>query len=236
MISENAFEIEIKGLIEDGWHTYSTKLPMSDEGPLGCWITFEPSDSYQLIDEIIEENAHSYYDETWKMDIIDFSKEAIFKQKIKISDSTKFILKGNVNFMVCKDGSCLPPEDYKFEIVKTQFTGNSKVNRKIENYFLRLKKKNDTTRFFEIKTNSQLIKKVTSKNTLGEEASFSIKIIVLLEVFENNENITKSTFEKTVSYNNLNSKFELKQYENILTEDIVDQIILDISTYLSSIK
>jgi len=126
--------------------------------------------------------------------------------------------------------------DYKFEIVKTQFTGNSKVNRKIENYFLRLKKKNDTTRFFEIKTNSQLIKKVTSKNTLGEEASFSIKIIVLLEVFENNENITKSTFEKTVSYNNLNSKFELKQYENILTEDIVDQIILDISTYLSSIK
>ena len=69
------------------------------------------------IDDIVEENAHSYYDETWKMDIIDFSEEAIFKQKINISDSTKFTLKGNVNFMVCKDGSCLPPEDYKFEIV-----------------------------------------------------------------------------------------------------------------------
>lgn len=117
LINESEIEIEIKGLIEDGWHTYSTKLPMSDEGPLGCWITFEPSDSYQLIDDIVEENAHSYYDETWKMDIIDFSNEAIFKQKIKVFDSTKFTLKGNVNFMVCKDGSCLPPEDYKFEIV-----------------------------------------------------------------------------------------------------------------------
>ena len=69
------------------------------------------------MDDIVEENAHSYYDETWKMDIIDFSEEAIFKQKINISDSIKFTLKGNVNFMVCKDGSCLPPEDYKFEIV-----------------------------------------------------------------------------------------------------------------------
>ena len=57
------------------------------------------------------------YDETWEMDIIDFSNEAIFKQRINVLDSNKFTLKGNVNFMVCKDGSCLAPEDYKFEIV-----------------------------------------------------------------------------------------------------------------------
>ena len=81
------------------------------------YLTEQFEDSEEVIDDIVEENAHSYYDETWKMDIIDFSKEAIFKQKINILDSTKFTLKGNVNFMVCKDGSCLPPEDYKFEIV-----------------------------------------------------------------------------------------------------------------------
>jgi len=53
------------------------------------------------------------------MDIVDFSGEAIFKQKIKINSSTEFTLKGNINFMVCKDGACLPPEDAPFEITIT---------------------------------------------------------------------------------------------------------------------
>ena len=115
-LKNNEYEVVLNGAIEEGWHTYSTTLPMSDEGPLGSWITFEESDNYELIDGIIEENAHSYFDETWGMDIVDFSSEAIFKQKIKINSSAAFTLKGNINFMVCKDGACLPPEDAPFEI------------------------------------------------------------------------------------------------------------------------
>jgi thiol:disulfide interchange protein DsbD len=118
-LSNNEYEVVLNGAIEEGWHTYSTTLPMSDEGPLGSWITFETSDNFELIDGIIEENAHSYYDETWKMDIVDFSSEAIFKQKIKINSSESFAFKGNINFMVCKDGACLPPEDAPFEITIT---------------------------------------------------------------------------------------------------------------------
>ena len=62
---------------------------------------------------------HSYFDETWEMDIIDFAGEAIFKQKVKVLADDEFILKGNINFMVCKDGACLPPEDAPFEITIT---------------------------------------------------------------------------------------------------------------------
>jgi thiol:disulfide interchange protein len=115
-LGNHEYELNLDGIIEEGWHTYSTTLPMSDEGPLGSWITFEESDNYELIDGITEENAHSYFDETWKMDIVDFSEEAIFKQKIKTTGSDEFLLKGNINFMVCKDGACLPPEDAPFEI------------------------------------------------------------------------------------------------------------------------
>jgi hypothetical protein len=115
-LENNEYEVVLNGAIEEGWHTYSTTLPMSDEGPLGSWITFEESDNYELIDGITEENAHSYFDETWEMDIVDFSEEAVFKQKIKITGSDEFLLKGNINFMVCKDGACLPPEDAPFEI------------------------------------------------------------------------------------------------------------------------
>jgi len=118
-LGNNEYEIILNGAIEEGWHTYSTTLPMSDEGPLGSWITFDESDNYELIDEIIEENAHSYFDETWEMDIVDFAWEAIFKQKVKVLAADEFILKGNINFMVCKDGACLPPEDAPFEITIT---------------------------------------------------------------------------------------------------------------------
>ena len=118
-LGNNEYEIILNGNIEDGWHTYSTTLPMSDEGPLGSWITFEESDNYELIDGIIEENAHAYFDETWEMDIVDFAGEAIFKQKVKVLAADEFTLKGNINFMVCKDGACLPPEDAPFEITIT---------------------------------------------------------------------------------------------------------------------
>jgi len=115
-LGNNEYEVVLNGAIEEGWHTYSTTLPMSDEGPLGSWITFDESDNYELIDEIIEENAHSYFDETWEMDIVDFAEEAIFKQKVKVLADDEFTLKGNINFMVCKNGACLPPEDAAFEI------------------------------------------------------------------------------------------------------------------------
>ena len=45
--------------------------------------------------------------------------EAIFKQKVKVLADDEFTLKGNINFMVCKDGACLPPEDAPFEITIT---------------------------------------------------------------------------------------------------------------------
>ena len=118
-LENNEYEVVLNGAIEEGWHTYSTTLPMSDEGPLGSWITFEESNNYELIDGIIEENAHSYFDETWEMDIVDFAGEAIFKQKVKVLATDEFSLKGNINFMVCKDGACLPPEDAPFEITIT---------------------------------------------------------------------------------------------------------------------
>ena len=41
--------------------------------------------------------------------------DAIFKQKIKISNLKSFTVKGYLNFMVCDESKCLPPEDVDFE-------------------------------------------------------------------------------------------------------------------------
>ena len=126
--------------------------------------------------------------------------------------------------------------DYQFEIKSTQFSGNQNINNKIEKQLNRFKEKNDATRFFDLKINSQIIKKTTSKNSAGEDLSYSINILVDVDVIENDENINAASFEKNINYNSLTSKFELRQYEKVLTNDLVQQIILDINTYLGSIK
>ena len=63
-----------------------------------------------------------------------------------------------------------------------------------------------------------------------------MKINVKLDIIENNQSIKSSTFEKKINYNNLDSKFELKQYENVLVNNLVDEIIVEINSSLETIK
>ena len=51
-----------------------------------------------------------------------------------------------------------------------------------------------------------------------------------------NEKLFKNlSLKETRTYNEMDSKFQLKQYENILVRDLVDEITLEINNYLNSI-
>ena len=77
---------------------------------------------------------------------------------------------------------------------------------------------------------------VDTLNNAGEDVSFSMKINVKLDIFENNQIIKSNTFEKKINYNNLDSKFELKQYENVLVNNLVEEILVEINSFLGTIK
>ena len=126
--------------------------------------------------------------------------------------------------------------DHNFAIKDLELTGNNDINKNLKKFFLKFEDKKDTDKFFDIKVDSDLIKKTTSKNSAGEDNSFSMKVLIKISIFENNEIKNSSSFEKNISYNNLSSKFELKQYEKVLISDLTNQIILDINDYLSVIK
>ena len=126
--------------------------------------------------------------------------------------------------------------DTNFEIVEIDIKGNDKINNKLRKFFSRYKDKENSSRLFNIELNSVYNKKVTSKNSAGENASFSMKIKVKLDITENNQNVGSSTFEKNTNYNNLESKFELKQYENVLINNLVDEIIIEMNSFLGTIK
>ena len=123
-----------------------------------------------------------------------------------------------------------------FEIVEIDVKGNDKINNKLEKFFSKYKNKENSSRLFDIQLDSFFTKKVASKNSAGEDVSFSMKIKVEMDIIENNQNIKSNTFEKSTNYNNLDSKFELKQYEDVLIINLVDEIIVEINSFLGTIK
>jgi len=107
-ISDTEYDLVVTATIESGWHLYSQKVP--EDGPIPTTFTFESSESYTLVGETIEEEGHVIDDPVFMMRIKYFEDKAIFKQRVSFTNKPETI-KGSVEFMVCDDSRCLPPND-----------------------------------------------------------------------------------------------------------------------------
>ena len=74
-----------------------------------------------------------------------------------------------------------------------------------------------------------------SKDRAGEATNLTLEITVDLDIFQNGKKIKKITINENTNYNNNDNKFELKQFEKILINDLVNKIIYRIDLNLSSI-
>ncbi len=117
--------ISLKATIDEGWHLYSQDI--ADGGPIKTTFVFEPSATFEIVGSTEEGKAVEYYDPNFEMDLKYFSKKAVFKQKIKIKSTQSFNVTGYVEFMVCDDERCLPPDQVNFEIKITP-EGGAKTN------------------------------------------------------------------------------------------------------------
>lgn len=102
--------------IDQGWHLYSQEIP--EGGPIKTTFTFEESASYEVVGAVKEGKAVEYYDKNFEMDLKYFSGKADFKQLIRLKTTDAIKIKGTVEFMVCDDEKCLPPDliDLTFNI------------------------------------------------------------------------------------------------------------------------
>ena len=127
-------------------------------------------------------------------------------------------------------------DGYKFNILKYELKGERKINNILERNFKRFQNNANSKKRFNIKSFSNVIKTITSKNTSGDALTYEMKVIVEINLSEDNNLIKKINFEEKTDYNSNKSKFELKQYEDILLQDLTDVIIFNINNYLSSVK
>lgn len=103
----------IKATIDKGWHLYSQFV--KDGGPVKTTFTFPAASAYTLVGKTVEPKPITKFESTFKMDVSYFENAVIFQQKVKLKGKNP-IVKGSVEFMVCDDKQCLPPDQVDFSV------------------------------------------------------------------------------------------------------------------------
>lgn len=118
-ISDTEYELSAIAEIENSWHLYSQNVP--EGGPIATVFAFKGSIDYLKKGNTKEGKGHESYDKIFEMQIKYFDKQAIFKQRIRIKNTSPFKVNGIVEFMVCNDTQCLPPKevDLTFQVPKS---------------------------------------------------------------------------------------------------------------------
>ena len=118
-----------------------------------------------------------------------------------------------------------------FSFNKSDALGEIKISKDIISNLSGLKKVDGK---YELIIETAFKKEITSKNKKGDPEVFDMSIDVNVTLKKDND-ILRNRFREKLSYNNLKSKFELKQHENNLKSNLVQEITQDILIYLKSI-
>ena len=120
----------------------------------------------------------------------------------------------------------------KIEFGKATFNGDEKISNLIYSQFK--KYESDKSKKM-INFNSSYDNVVASKDKKGNPQTFNMKIAVVLKILSDDKNKIEKLFEETISYNNIQSKFELKNKENQLKKSLSEKITQDILFFLNSL-
>jgi thiol:disulfide interchange protein DsbD len=115
-IIEDKVNVVIHADIAPGWHLYSQNL--ADGGPIPTSFYLDSSSAFVPLGKWSEGEPHVEFDPNFDMDLAFFSESADFSILLEPLQSD-FIVKGELEFMVCNDEMCLPPTyvDFRTEVL-----------------------------------------------------------------------------------------------------------------------
>lgn len=112
-ISKTEAIVYIKATIQDGWHIYSQNIKPG--GPVKTTIKFAPSKDFTKIGTTVEPKPVTKFEKVFDMNVGYFENQVIFQQKIKLNKPETTVA-GTIEFMVCDESRCLPPDEIKFSV------------------------------------------------------------------------------------------------------------------------
>jgi thiol:disulfide interchange protein len=105
------YEIILKASIDKGWHLYSSFLD-PNIGPVPTTVEMKTDANSSFIAKLSESAPIKEVEAVWdNKEVAFFANSAWFKRKVKLKNGNASTITINVNWMVCNDGTCLPPDD-----------------------------------------------------------------------------------------------------------------------------
>ena len=113
-ISDSEVNLVFKATIDDGWHIYGMDIP--EGGPISTSFNFDTTETYPFMGKVTSDmKPVTEYDKAFAMNIEIYTKQVIFRQKIRKAADKDITVKGYVEFMSCNNQRCLAPTDEDFE-------------------------------------------------------------------------------------------------------------------------
>ena len=125
---------------------------------------------------------------------------------------------------------------YNLSINTINLMGDNKINQILKNKLIRNLNKEKKSIELNLNLDSRVVKTITTKDKKGNPIIFSIKIMTNIEVFESEILKGKKNFEEKFEYNNKSNKFDLKQYEKNIKDNLISELSYKIIKYLNSLK
>jgi len=115
-LGNDLYELEYRATLDKGWHIYSQNLSSDDGlGPVATLFSFKDQESnYELDGKTIESKSKEVFEKAFEMKVRYFEDQAVFKQKVKLLNKSLKTVTAEVEFMVCDDERCLPPDTHVF--------------------------------------------------------------------------------------------------------------------------
>ena len=130
----------------------------------------------------------------------------------------------------CGYKSIYSSKNLNFNILEFEVEDKTKISRKIKNN-LDSYKKNDSNNFYSIKINSKKNINIISKDSEGNPSNFEMTIISEITILNGEKIVKNKVFSESFNYKNSSNKFDLKQYEKNIEENLTNEILENIISY-----
>ena len=122
----------------------------------------------------------------------------------------------------------------KIDEISTQ--NENKIYFKVKRYLEKFEdEENTTNQNLKIEVDASEIINSTSKDSKGNPKTYELNVIINLKVFKNNVFLSSKNFQKSFNYAKNSNKFNQRQYEKNLVNNLTNEILQDMIGYLITI-
>lgn len=122
-----------------------------------------------------------------------------------------------------------------YSIKQLDIKGDNQINSILNKKLINRKNLENISKSLKLSLITESKTNTTSQDSMGNASSYQLTVDINILVKTNDGREFEKLFTKNTNYNNLNSKFELRQYERTLKKNLTNDIFSEINRYLSSL-